>query len=472
MYHVGIDIHSKQSSLCVINRNGECIKRATVRGGTREVCQALAEFEGDLHIAFEASLGYGRWFEALSKIAKRVTVAHPGQLRLIFRSKKKNDRNDAETLARLAAVDALPAVHVPQLDVRHWRKLITSRQKAVSARTRIKNGIRALFREEGIATPRTLWIGKGRAWLNAYRFDDEMQQLDLDEFLLSLAEAEARVDRITARLDQIARAHPGVALLQTIPGIGPRTAEAVVAWIDKPHRFVKNNRIGAYFGLVPSQDASADRNRLGRITCDGPSAVRHLLVEASWQAIRRSPAVRARFERIMRDDPLRKKKALVATAHHLARVMLAMLKSGEVWRDEMGDDLQPAKRARSSRRRSSRKQIARRASKRTNDQAQTETSAEDSTQRSTKQTATRSTKQTATRSTQQPATRSTQQPATRSTQQPAMRSTQQPAMRSTKQPATRSTKQPATRSTTRPTKRPATRPKSPKENHQNKQTRV
>jgi hypothetical protein len=84
---------------------------------------------------------------------------------------------------------------------------------------------------------------------------------------------------------------------------------------------------------VPCQDASADRNRLGHITRDGPAVVRKFLCEACWQGVRRSPALRAYFDRVMRDDPDRKKIALVATAHHLARVMGAMLHSGETWRE-------------------------------------------------------------------------------------------------------------------------------------------
>jgi transposase len=83
---------------------------------------------------------------------------------------------------------------------------------------------------------------------------------------------------------------------------------------------------------VPCQDQSAGKNRLGHITRQGPATVRKLLTEASWQGIRRSPEIRAYFERIRQGNPERKKIALVATAHHLLRVMLAMLRTGEVWR--------------------------------------------------------------------------------------------------------------------------------------------
>jgi transposase len=135
-------------------------------------------------------------------------------------------------------------------------------------------------------------------------------------------------------LADIASRHPGVNLLMTIPGVGIRTAEAVVAYIDDAQRFTRNKTVGSYFGLVPCQDESAGRDRLGHITREGPGTVRKMLVEASWQSIRHSPQIRRFFERVQRGDPKRKKIALIATAHYLVRVMHAILRSGEVWREE------------------------------------------------------------------------------------------------------------------------------------------
>lgn len=118
-----------------------------------------------------------------------------------------------------------------------------------------------------------------------------------------------------------------------VPGVGARTAEAVVAFIDDPHRFRNAKAVGRYFGLVSCQDQSGARNRLGHITREGAPVVRQLVAEAAWQAIRRSATVRAFFERVRRDDPQRQKIALVATAHYLVRVMWAMLRHGTTWQE-------------------------------------------------------------------------------------------------------------------------------------------
>ena len=115
--------------------------------------------------------------------------------------------------------------------------------------------------------------------------------------------------------------------------MGTRAGEAMMAYVDDPGRFSSASRMASYFGLVPSQDQSASKNRLGHITREGPRTPRKLLVEAAWQGIRRSERIRARFERFRRGDADSAKIAIVATAHYLVRIMHAMLTTGETWRE-------------------------------------------------------------------------------------------------------------------------------------------
>jgi hypothetical protein len=104
--------------------------------------------------------------------------------------------------------------------------------------------------------------------------------------------------------------------------------------VDDPKRFGRVGSVGVYFGLIPCQDASASKNRLGHITKEGPATVRKLLTEAAWQGTMRSPRIKAHFAQIAQGKPERRKIALVATARWLSTVMLSMLKSGECWRSE------------------------------------------------------------------------------------------------------------------------------------------
>ncbi len=333
MWYVGLDVHWKTSSLCILDENGRRVKRLTIRSHWLKVLAECGRIPRPFAICFEASCGYGYLHEELSKMAQRVVVAHPGQLRLIFRSKRKNDRIDAERLAKLLYLDEVPAAYVPSVKIRRWRETIEYRQRLVAKRVRCKNGLRALLRSRALVAPRGLWSAKGLAWLRAAEVGDPLATLRRDMLLEELAVLSRQLQRVTGILNGVAQNHPGVIVLRTIPGVGPRTAEALAAYIADPDRFGRARQAGAYFGLVPCQDASAGSSRLGHITREGPATARKLLVEAAWQVIRRCPRTKKRFERIAGGKRDRRKIALVAVAHHLLRCMVSMLKTGEVWRE-------------------------------------------------------------------------------------------------------------------------------------------
>lgn len=333
-YYVGLDIHMRRTSICILNANGKTVKTQNVRGRMDKVLKVLRRIKGPWSAALEASCGYGVWNDALRKLGADVTVAHPAKIAAIARSKTKNDRNDAELLARMLMLDMLPTVHVPSVEVRAWRELITHRESLVKKRTRLKQQIRALLRGQGITAPKSLWAKKTRPWFRELPLAQRAHRAKLDSQLRQLDLIEEELRYATRELNAIAAGHPAVMLLRTIPGVGPRTAESVAAWIDQPERFRNSKCVSAYFGLVPCQDASGSRNRLGHITRNGPSHVRRLLTEAVWQGIRRSPKICAYYERIRRDDPERRKIAVVATMHYLVRVMHGMLRSGELWRED------------------------------------------------------------------------------------------------------------------------------------------
>jgi transposase len=336
MFYVGLDIHTKHISICALSEVGQVVHRSRVRS-IAEMAQTLKGLPDRFEVCYEASCGYGHYHDVLRPLADRVLVAHPGQLRLIFRSKNKNDRNDAERLAKLLYLGETPTVHVPSLEVRTWRELINCRSQVIAKRTRAKNAVRALLRSAGVVPPKhpALWTKSGLAWLRQLELPTMSQQLRRDLLLEEIDTLNRQVQRIQRQLNRQAQKAPAVAQLRSIPGVGIRTAEAMVAFIDDPHRFANAKAVGRYFGLVPSQDQSGDRNRLGHITREGAPVVRQLVAEAAWQSIRRSRTVRAYFERTQRADPQRKKIALVATAHYLVRVMWAMLKRGTLWEEKL-----------------------------------------------------------------------------------------------------------------------------------------
>lgn len=337
MFTVGIDAHFRLYAVCVLDREGAVFSEFTVKGGVDDLAARLRALPGPVQACFEASTGYGLLHDTLAAFARRVIVAHPGRLRLIFRAKRKTDRIDALKLAKLLLIDEVPPVHVPSLEVREWRGLLEHRRRGVDKSTRAKNALRALLRSQGVSAPRgrSLWSAAGLQWAKELPFASPLTAFKRDQLIEEIEHRRRATARAEKCLDAVARRCAGVELLRTIPGVGPRTAEAVMAYVDDARRFGHTRDVAAYFGLVPALDESAGRSRAGRITREGPATVRKMLVEAAWQGIRRSPTLRAFHDRISRGCKDRKAVALVATARHMAKVMVAMLKSGEAWRESV-----------------------------------------------------------------------------------------------------------------------------------------
>lgn len=334
MHYIGMDVHKRVTMICVLDENGKVVREAISQGSLSQLIESLkrirSQFGEPFKICYEASGGCGWLHDQLAAMGMKVQVAHPGKLRMIFRSKRKNDRVDAQKLAKLLYLDEVPLAYIPTTEIRQWRSLIEYRQGLVVRRAGVKCRLRALLHDQGVEAPRGLWTQKGLAWLSGVELPDSVA-LQRDMMLEELTQGQQRITRVERILHRWANRMPAVGLLMTIPGVGPRTAEAVVAYIVEANRFRRNKSVGCYFGMIPCEDTSV-KSRFGHITKEGPSTVRRLVTEATWQAIRRDTSLRAYFEKVRRGDANRKKIALVATAHHLLRAMHAMMSSGEVWR--------------------------------------------------------------------------------------------------------------------------------------------
>lgn len=210
MLTIGLDAHQRLYVICVLNENGAVVHEARIRGHWPKLLDYLKQLEEPFQICFEASCGYGHLYDRLRTVARRVVVAHPGLLRLIFRSKRKNDRVDAAKLAKLLYLDEVPPVHVPSVDVRAWRQLIEFRQRTVAKRTRAKNALRTLLRSHGIVMPagHKLWTQAGLAWLADVELPTRASTLQRDLLLDELGGAEQRVTRLEHELSAIADRHP------------------------------------------------------------------------------------------------------------------------------------------------------------------------------------------------------------------------------------------------------------------------
>jgi transposase len=255
--------------------------------------------------------------------------------------KRKTDRDDAQRLAQLYRLDQLPTVTLPPTTVRQWRSLIACRQTLVGRRVAVQNRIRALFVAQGLPAPRgaKAWTTTGLAGMASWA--KPLADCAADELwrgLLELSLTEYRqlgelIDQAETKLDALGKQHADVVLLETAPGLGPRTAETVAAYLHDAPRFRSAKQVSAYSGLVPRQHQSGEMDRRGRITKRGPALLRKMLVECAWCMIRYNAWARGLYQRLTGGGQRRKKQAIVALARKILVRCWAMLRDRKPWHD-------------------------------------------------------------------------------------------------------------------------------------------
>jgi transposase len=258
--------------------------------------------------------------------------------------KKKNDREDALKLAKLSAMNQLPTVHIPTKQVREKRSLIKYRQRLVKHRRSIQNAIRSIFSREGITTVpkgKKAWSQAGLRWLRTHAKPLEeitdIEQLWRGQLHVELETFEAvtkSLRKVEDKLNKLGACDARLQRLQTIPGVGPRLAETVVAFLDDPHRFHNSKQVGSYAGLTQKQYKSGQTERQGKISGQGNKLLRNLLVEICWVSLRYNQWARDTYKRLLRGSPSRKKIAITALARKLVVRCWAMLRDEQDWKND------------------------------------------------------------------------------------------------------------------------------------------
>jgi transposase len=257
-------------------------------------------------------------------------------------AKRKTDKDDALRLAQLQALGQLPTVALPAKPTREWRALIAARQAVVGRRVALQNRIRSLLVGQGLPAPRghRAWTAVGLQGLAGHAKaladcgPDELWRGLLELALAELLQARQRLGQLEDKLDALAARDEGVRVLETVPGVGPRTAEAIAAHRHQPRRFANGKQVSAYAGLVPRQYQSGETDHRGRITRRGPGLRRKLLVECAWAMLRYNAWARAVYARPSHGGKTRRKQAIVAVARKLLVRCWAMLRDGRPWRSD------------------------------------------------------------------------------------------------------------------------------------------
>ena len=331
---IGMDLGDKSSRYCVLNENGDVV----LEDGVGTTKKAIAEkFKGlpSCRIAIEVGT-HSPWVSRLLKeLGHEVFVANARQVQLISSSSRKNDRVDAETLARLARVD--PSLLRP---IRHRSEeaqsaLLTIRMRAsmVEARTSLINSARGLAKAAGERVPAC-----AADYLGVEQLDSlpETLKAKLTPMLKAIEAVTVQIKELEEQIEQIARTdYPETKLLRQVSGVGTLIALTFILTLDDKDRFEHSRDVGCFLGLRPKRSESGERSPQLSITKEGDPYLRTLLVQgAQYILSRKGPDTdlkRWGLQLAGRGGKNAKKRAIVAVARKLAVLLHRLWATGEVY---------------------------------------------------------------------------------------------------------------------------------------------
>lgn len=334
MKYVGVDLHKKSISICVVN------KERTVLQRKRFLCEDAVGIKtwfgqlGSFEFVVEATATYEWFVQLVEPLASSWVLAHPGKMRVIAESTKKTDKLDAQTLAEFLALGIIARAYRPNARQREHRQLVRYRAQCQQRVSRIKCQIRYLA---------ATYNADHRQLFQPEHLQELQQRKDLrpvDRFLLGqrLLDFEQALKRLqTARLAIRRFAKKGTPaeqeqreILRSAPGVGEVISETVLAELGDTDRFPSLKDATAYAGLVPGRRESDGKGKDLGITKKGSRLLRWAMVEAAWIAVAQSARWRGVYEALKKRRQA--KRAIIAVARRLLGVLVSMLRSGSKYR--------------------------------------------------------------------------------------------------------------------------------------------
>ena len=331
---IGIDQGDRKSHVCVLDADGQVVEESQIATKPKAL---RARFEGlaPMRIALEVG-GHSAWVSELLKgLGHDVLVANARKLRMIFQSDSKNDRLDAEQLARVARLDPklLYPIEHRERSARADLAVMRSRDTLVSTRTRLVNHVHGVLKSFGHRVKKYAAPGFHRQVARQIPAELQPALQPLLDTLASLAERILGLDREIRRMST--KVYPETALLNQVGGVGPITALRYVLTIEDPKRIESSRNVGAYLGLRPKQRQSGQRDPELRITKAGDRELRRLLVQCAQQILgpfgKDSDLRRWGLELASRGRATANKKAVIAAARKLAVLLHRLWLTGEVY---------------------------------------------------------------------------------------------------------------------------------------------
>ncbi len=288
-HYAGLDVSLEETAICVVDGTGRIVKEARAASEPEALAAALRGIDLPLErIGLEACSLTAWLHDGLRDAGLPAICIETRQANAAMKTMpNKTDRNDARALAQIMRTGWFRKVHVKSRQCRLWRSLLVARRTVLNEMRSIENVVRAVLREAGLklGTPgRAAFAGRVRELA-----DEDRAVMALVEPLLAiLATMLDQLARLTKQVLDIVRQEQVCRRLMSVPGVGPITALAFRATIDRPDRFRRSRDVGAHLGLTPARYQSGETDIQGKVSRCGDELARTALYEAAHSLLVRS----------------------------------------------------------------------------------------------------------------------------------------------------------------------------------------
>jgi transposase len=288
-YFAGLDVSLEETAICVVDDSGRIVRETRATSDPASLASALRGIGLAIERAGLEACSLTAWLhDELSKEGLPVICIETRQANAAMKTMpNKTDRNDARALAQIMRTGWFRQVHVKSRQCRLWRSLLVARRTVLNEMRTIENVVRAILREAGVklGTPsRAAFADRVREMAR----DDNMTKPLVEPLLAILDTMLREFARLTRQVLDIVRREKVCQRLMSAPGVGPITALAFRATIDRPDRFRRSRDVGAHLGLTPARYQSGETDIQGRVSRCGDELARTALYEAAHSLLTRS----------------------------------------------------------------------------------------------------------------------------------------------------------------------------------------
>ena len=327
--YVGVDLHKNMFVVSFFNpvTGNHHLKSYSIK----DIVSFRSKLSSDDTVGVESTNNTRYFVNQIVDSVKAVKVINPFQFRVISKSVKKTDKNDAKVIAEFLSKDMVPEVRMKDKKTAQISSLANTRDKLVKLRTALKNKIHNILSSHGILLKKESLSSNKALSRILEQPVDSTAHVELEVIVTQIRSLNEGIKRLDSELENKGKELPGHENITSIKGIGKKSGSILVSVIGDINDFENEKKLAAYFGIVPRVSNSNEAEWQGRITKRGSKLGRTTLVQCTLVAIRYSPRLRAFYDRIKAKKG--SGKAIIATAKKLLNIIYYTLKENIIFED-------------------------------------------------------------------------------------------------------------------------------------------